>query len=197
MVETREFQGLFGLDFQSGDEWRVEVTNNYEYLDEPFEVTDEAFIPAGGYHFTDVRTSVRLGPQHRITGNLSARYGQFYDGTRSEASFRGRIEVSPNLAVEPGLSLNWIDLPGASYRSVLVAARVNYSISPRTIVSGLVQYNSQAGSITSSARFRWEYKPGSDVFVVYSEGRDTLLPHEPPRLANHSFAVKFTRLLRF
>ncbi len=197
VVETREFQGQVGLDFQNGEEWRLEVTNSYEYLDEPFEVTDATFIPVGGYHFTDVRTSLRLGPQHRITGNLAASHGQFYDGSRSEASFRGRIELSTKLAVEPGLSLNWIDLPVASYTSNLVSARVNYSISPRTIVSGLVQYNSEAGFITSSARFRWEYRPGSDLFLVYSEGRDTALPHARARLANQSVAVKFTKLFRF
>ncbi|MEW5983638.1 MAG: hypothetical protein AB1806_14885 [Acidobacteriota bacterium] len=110
-VETREFQGQFGLDFNNGDEWRVEVTSSYEYLDEPFEITDGAFIPVGGYHFTDVRTSWRLGPPRRFTGHVSAGHGQFDDGTRTQASFRGRVDVTSSLAVEPGLSVNWIDLP--------------------------------------------------------------------------------------
>jgi hypothetical protein len=197
VVETREFQGRFGLDFQNGDMWRVEVNNSYEYLDEPFEITEGVFIPVGGYHFTDARTSVRLAPQRRATGAVSAGYGQFYDGTRAEVSFRGRIDLTPKLAVEPGLTVNWIDLSVASYRADLVSARVDYAVSPRMIVSGLVQYNSNAGSVTSSARFRWEYRPGSDLFLVYSEGRDTSLPHQRPRLVNHSISVKFTRLFRF
>lgn len=197
VVETREFQGQFGVDFANGDEWRVEVTNSFEHLDEPFEIREETFIPVGGYRFTDVRTSWRLGPQRRVTGHVSASHGQFFDGTRTEASFRGRVDVTPKLAVEPGLAFNWIDLPVAVYRADLVSARVNYAISPRMIVSGLVQYNSEGNSVTSSARFRWEYKPGSDLFLVYSEGRDTSLPHERARLANRSIALKFTRLFRF
>ncbi len=197
VVETREFQGQFSLEFQSGDEWSVDVTRSYEYLDEPFEITEGVFIPVGGYHYTAGQTSLRLGPQRKVSGWLSAGYGQFFDGTRAEASFRGRVELTPKLAVEPGLAFNWIDLPAAAYRTDLLSARVNYAISPRTILSGLVQYNSNASAISSSVRFRWEYRPGSDLFLVYSEGRDTSLPHEPPRLANHSLAVKFTRLFRF
>ena len=43
---------------------------------------------------------------------------------------------------------------------------------------------------------RWEYTPGSEVFVVYSDGRDTTAPGYPG-LLNRSFAVKVTRLMRF
>ncbi|MEW5983637.1 MAG: hypothetical protein AB1806_14880 [Acidobacteriota bacterium] len=60
-----------------------------------------------------------------------------------------------------------------------------------------MQYSSGAEAISSSIRFRWEYTPGSDLFVVYSEGRDTSLPHERARLANRSIALKFTKLFRF
>jgi hypothetical protein len=60
----------------------------------------------------------------------------------------------------------------------------------------LTQYNSSANSLASSVRYRWEYRPGSDLFVVYSDGRDTELG-DFPGLVNRTFAVKFTRLFRF
>jgi len=43
---------------------------------------------------------------------------------------------------------------------------------------------------------RWEYTPGSELFVVYSDGRDTATGGYPG-LQNRSVAVKATRLLRF
>ena len=49
--------------------------------------------------------------------------------------------------------------------------------------------------MSSSVRLRWEYEPGSDFFVVYSEGREDL--SGMPALANRTFAVKFTKLFRF
>jgi hypothetical protein len=45
-------------------------------------------------------------------------------------------------------------------------------------------------------RLRWEYRPGSELFVVYNEERDTLT-HRVPDLRNRAFIVKVNRLLRF
>ena len=33
------------MDLQNGDEWRVELKSNYEYLDEPFEIADGIVLP--------------------------------------------------------------------------------------------------------------------------------------------------------
>ncbi len=62
--------------------------------------------------------------------------------------------------------------------------------------SGLVQYNSSSESLSSNLRLRWEYQPGSELFVVYSEGRDTEV-RSFPGLENRAFVVKFNRLFRF
>ena len=69
--------------------------------------------------------------------------------------------------------------------------------SPYMALSGLVQYNSTSSSLGSSVRFRWEYAPGSDVFVVYSDGRNTQIGDRFPGLQNRTFVVKATRLFRF
>ena len=62
--------------------------------------------------------------------------------------------------------------------------------------SALLQYNTTASTFSSNIRFRWEYEPGSDLFVVLTDGRDTKLGGFP-QLRNRSFVVKFTKLLRF
>ena len=63
-------------------------------------------------------------------------------------------------------------------------------------VGALVQYNSASDALSANIRFGWEYQPGSDFFVVYSEDRDTSLSGFPG-LQNRGFVVKMTRLLRF
>ncbi len=62
--------------------------------------------------------------------------------------------------------------------------------------SALVQYTSATDSMSTNARFRWEYQPGSELFVVYSDGRNTTAPGFPS-LDNRSFVVKVTKLFRF
>ena len=87
-------------------------------------------------------------------------------------------------------------MAGSARRSC-PSTRTYSSTTSRAALSALFQYNSSNSTLSSNVRFRWEYRPGSDFFIVYSEGRDTSLPHEAPRLANHSVAVKFTKLFRF
>ena len=45
-------------------------------------------------------------------------------------------------------------------------------------------------------RLRWEYQPGSELFVVYNEQRNTLATRFP-LLENRAFIVKLNRLFRF
>jgi hypothetical protein len=80
-----------------------------------------------------------------------------------------RITLSPQLAVEPSLSWNRVTLPEGDFTTTVTGSRVTYTITPRMFVSGLVQYGSRDGSVGSNVRFRWEYEPDSELFVVYNE----------------------------
>ena len=63
-------------------------------------------------------------------------------------------------------------------------------------VSALLQYSSNANVLSANVRLRWEYRPGSELFVVWNEQRDTLTSRFPD-LANRALIVKINRLLRF
>ena len=78
-------------------------------------------------------------------------------------------------------------------------------MTPRMFVSGLVQYSSANNSTSTNLRFRWEYQAGSELFLVYSEGRSMLEEHLRPldrlgertTLQNRGFVIKINRLFRF
>jgi hypothetical protein len=69
-------------------------------------------------------------------------------------------------------------------------------MTPLMFTSTLVQYSSTTKTVAVNARLRWEYQPGSELFVVYNEERNTLTPGFPG-LNNRSFIVKVNRLFRF
>jgi hypothetical protein len=104
--------------------------------------------------------------------------------------------LSTYVAIEPSASFNWISLPYGDFTSTVVSARNIYSLTPRMFISALVQYNSSINTLSTNARFRWEYLPGSEFFLVYSDGRDTT-PTGYPELMNRAFVVKINRLFRF
>ena len=59
-----------------------------------------------------------------------------------------------------------------------------------------MQYNSAVDQASANVRLRWEYRPGSELFIVYNDERDTF-GQRFPDLMNRAFIVKVNRLLRF
>jgi hypothetical protein len=62
--------------------------------------------------------------------------------------------------------------------------------------SGLLQYSSADRAFSTNLRFRWEYRPGSEFFAVYTDERNTLTAGFP-MLKNRAFVLKVNRLIRF
>ena len=200
LVETRQTQLGFSTELENSDRFGVSVADNYEFLVQPFTPGPGVTFPVGGYGFRDVEATYSLGAQHRLNGTFTVRAGEYFNGDIRSIGFnRGRVALTQQFSVEPSLSVNWIDTPQGSFRTDLVVARVNYSFTPRMFFSALIQYNSGSDTISSNLRLRWEYSPGSELFVVYSEDRDTdpLIPDRFSDLKNRGFVVKVNRLFRF
>ena len=199
VLKTRLARARFQTEFENSDRFSFDVQDSYEFLDEPFDIApgEGISIPVGAYNFQDIFTTYTLGPQRRLSGSLTFQRGEFFDGDITAAGYqRGRIEVTPQFSVEPSVSVNRIALPAGRFTTTLIQSRVVYNLTPRMFFGGLLQYNSSADSLSMNLRLRWEYQPGSELFVVYNDVRDTEL-RGAPMLENRAFIVKLTRLFRF
>ena len=175
----------------------VSLTDGYELLPAPFRIARDVTVPAGGYALGTFRGQFTLGQQRVASGTIFAEHGPFYDGDRTALGYSGaRVKLNPHLAVEPGVSINRVTLPFGSFTTKLLSSRVTYTITPMMFVGGLVQYNSSNSSFGANLRLRWEYQPGSELFLVYNEGRDTLRAGFPD-LQTRALIVKVNRLFRF
>ena len=200
VLETRQTQLAFQTELENSDQFGVRLSDSYELLHEPFSPGGGIAIPAGGYGFTDVRLTYALGPQRLLNGRVEVTTGGYFDGRITSVDLsRGRVDPFSRLSVEPSFSLNWIDLPAGSFRTDLLRARVNYTFSPRMFFSGLFQYNSALRTLGANLRLRWEYSPGSELFVVYTAEQevDPLRPVRRHELADRAFVIKINRLFRF
>ena len=199
-LETRQNQIAFQTELENSDQFGVRLSDSYELLQRPFFPSGgDVAIPAGGYGFTDARLTYALGPQRLLNGRVEVATGGYFDGGITSVDLsRGRVDLSSRLSVEPSVSFNWIDLPRGSFRTDLVRARLNYTFSPRMFFSGLLQYNSANRTLGTNLRLRWEYSPGSELFVVYTEEQDTdpLRPDRYDGFRDRGFVVKLTRLFR-
>ena len=196
LLESRERAAEFALEFQNADRFTVNYTNSYEFLTEPFPIGGGVVLPIGSYQFDTFRIGYNLSQQRVVSANLTAEFGTFYNGhKRTFSAARGRMPITNQLSVEPTYSINYVSLVEGTFTTHLAGSRVTYSMTPLMFVSALIQFNSGIGAVSTNARFRWEYQPGSELFVVYNEDRNTLTPSFPS-LNNRAFIVKINRLFR-
>lgn len=197
-VETRRQSAQFQIEFESSDVLDLLYSGIYEYLADDFEIHSGVVLLPGRYEFRDVGINLGLGLQRVFSGTVVLQRGSFYSGNKTTVGFqRGRINVNERLSLEPTLSFNWVDLPEGSFRSDLAVTRVNYAFSARMFFGGLVQYNSGNDSFSMNLRLRWEYRPGSELFVVYTEARDTdVVINRFPELSNRGLTVKVNYLFQ-
>ena len=197
VLETRQFDGTFGLDLNNGDTLRVQGTQEFEFLVRPFRIDRAATIRPGAYEFTNLAVRYTLGAQRRLAGTASVERGSFYGGDKKTVGFSaGRYNLTYQIQVQPGVSVNHVELPIGTFTATQLQTRVVYTLTPRTFVAALVQYNSSSRLVSTNARLRWEYTPGSELFVVYTDERDST-SRGFPGLNNRAFVVKIAPLLWF
>jgi hypothetical protein len=196
-LESRQQGARFSAELQNSDVFRVEGARSYELLVRPFTVSRGVTIPVGGYGFSDMTVSYAFGQQRPASGTVELQKGHFYNGDLTAFSVRSaRVAVLKQWSVEPSVSINHVELPVGDFTTTVLRTRTDYGFSPRMFASALVQFNSTDRIFSSNLRFRWEYRPGSEMFIVYTDERDTLKPGYPD-LKNRAFVVKINRLFRF
>ena len=208
-VESRVHNAHFGVEFENSDQVSIEANHDYELLIQPFTIPGSTLtIARGGYTFNDMLASYSFGAQRRVSGTIAVQAGEYYDGTIAALTLGtagmapGRISLLKQLSVEPTYSISRIELPQGNFTTTLARTRVDYGFSPLMFASALLQYSSAERAFSSNLRFRWEYAPGSELFVVYTDERDTtsatrITASTVRGLKNRAFVVKINRLLRY
>ena len=209
-IEARVWTGRFATEFNSSDQFQLDVVRNYDFIDLPFTPAGSPVaISSGAYSFDAVNAAFTFGAQRPVSGTISVQAGEYYDGTIRSITLGagpmtsgGRVSVSKHLSVEPSFSLTRISLPAATFTTRLARTRIDYGFTPLVFASALLQYNSADRAFGTNFRFRWEYAPGSEMFLVYTDERDTsddgLVPAPAVRgLKNRALVFKINRLWRF
>ena len=196
-LDTREQMAQLQTEFRNSDVLSATYTDSFDRLVRPFAIVPAIRIPVGAYDFHTVQLSYTGGQQRRYSGAVVYEAGPFYSGHRKSIAVNGaRMEVTPQLSAEPSFSMNWVELREGSFTATVARLRGTYTMTPRMYVSGIVQYNSSTTSLGSNLRFRWEYRPGSELFIVYTDDYDTEARPEVTPLRNRGLVVKVNRLFR-
>ena len=195
---TRRYHHMVGTRFDNGAYLNLRYDRWFERLDEPFRVASDVSIDEGSYKFWTLSVSFNSNPSRRFFYGASYAPQTFYDGDRFDWSVSGGLRVTNQLATSARFSRNDVDLPAGSFVADIGSFQLDYALSPRMSLRSISQYNSATEQWSTSARLRYIYRPGSDIYIVYDEvRRDDALRVSPwvDEFRDRQLIIKATFLL--
>ena len=190
-VETRTEDITVGILFENGGSIDFTTDETFDRLTRQLNLppgNPRVGIAAGDYSHRAYTASFRSGTRYRIGGNGNITWGEFYNGNRR--SFTGNVTWVANSHLNTSLRYdrNRVVLPNGEFTTNLVATRILYGFNPRLFLNAFVQYNADTHQVSTNIRFNWTHHPLSDLFIVYSDTRDTI----SGQYLERAFNVKLT-----
>jgi len=192
--ESRTQELEYTVSASDSSVFTVKLDRDFDLL--PFDwITTSGVIPKGGYNWDTLELAYTSNQSLRVYGSGGYERGGYYSGDKQTLRAAVNFLLLDTLLVEPNYARNIITLPGYdTHHSNTLNLRVSYSFSPELFVKGFYQYNDDRHAASLNLLFWWIYCPGSDFYVVYDQGWDTDLRHQPKsyRSRGRSLTLKMT-----
>lgn len=191
---TRETALKARSEFESGDALQVVTTAYQEDLAAPFALRPTLTLPAGTYRFRDVALTADSFRRRQVQLDGTYTAGTFYGGTRRALQLNYNWRFMRGVNTTASYTANWVRLPQSRFSTHLVSARL--ALAPRNdlAVQSLFQFNADTKQVSTNLRLNWIPKPGTDVFLVYTEVDSTAFGWLTPR--NRSLTLKWNYLFQ-
>ena len=187
---------MLGTTLRDDSFVNVIFQQNLDVLDQPFRVRPDVTIPVGTYRMNEWTFTYNTSPGRRLYQRFSFSPNEFYDGTRRQTQWAVGARATSQLSAEVQYNRNDVKLPWGDFLINLTTLRVDYTFSPRMTIRSLTQYNSATNEVSNNVRFNLIHRPGSDLYVVYNELRQTGLASDLFAPRDRQLVVKVNYLLQ-
>jgi hypothetical protein len=162
----------FGIIFESGDAFRVELEQVHDELDEDFEISDGVVVTVDEYDWTRWRLEFDSAEKRSLSTSMTLGGGSFYDGDRMDYRLGLEYRTGPLFTGEVEYIQNDIDLDGGDFTTQISRVRTKFSFSPDLSWNTFVQWDNVSESIGINSRLRFIPSPGHEVNLVVNETLD-------------------------
>lgn len=195
-TQSTEFEVQpFGIQWESGDRFELEVEALREVLDDDFEITDGVVIPKGDHDWRRVRFDLRTSDHRVVSGFLVHTTGGFYTGDWSEWVYGLDWRPSPGFTGGLEWVANRFALPEGHFENHLARLRANWFFGPDVSWSNFVQWDDDSNLSSLNSRLRWIPEPGQEVFFVLNQSwlreNDSTRPRDTRLTAKGGYTVRF------
>ncbi len=158
------------IRFESGEKLGVQVSRNFEFLDENFDILRDGsvIVVPGEYLNWGYELGASSASFRKVSGSIGYEAGGFWTGNISSLIL--------GLTIRPVSGINL----GSQYRHAKVTAEnsgfdtnlfqidLGLDFTPDISLSSNIQFDDVTEVLGTNTRFRWIITPGTDIFFVYN-----------------------------
>ncbi len=169
-LETRENQVFFQLVTVRDNEFEIEVFNAYENVLEAFDLPGNINVPKGGSHWTNFGVEFSTSNSRPFAIGIGFECCSLYDGDAISTEVGIGYRPSAFFILEAGWELTMLDQPDGSVDIHVLTADAVVNFTPDMSLALQSQWDNISGDLGVLARYRWEFIPGSELFVAFGQG---------------------------
>jgi hypothetical protein len=169
---------------KSGAGGRLETKVAFEDLRVPFVLAPEAAVPPGRFTFFRIGASYHVSATRLVQVNPRVEAGTFYDGWQATAELTPTWYVSPHLELSGSYQFTRIRFParGQAVDLHLARLRVGTALNTKLSTNAFLQFNSATRAVSANVRFRYNFREGNDLWIVYNADVNTDRYRQAPTL---------------
>jgi hypothetical protein len=141
------------------------VINDFEDVPAVFKLASKVPVPAGRYTWSNVGAELRSSDARPYLLNLLVTCCSFYNGRYLQVDVEADYRPNALFQFGPHYTFTNIDLPTGSVGIHLFAADFIVNFTPDMQLFTQVQFDNISQNFALSVRYRWEYRPGNELFV--------------------------------
>ncbi|MCH8961531.1 MAG: carbohydrate binding family 9 domain-containing protein, partial [Bacteroidetes bacterium] len=174
-VESAEVGPEWAFAAKSGAGGSLEAKLLFEDLVVPLELSEEAVVPVGSYTFFRLGASYHVSHTRLFQLRPRIEAGTFFDGWQATVGFSPVWYVSPHLELAGSYLYNQIRFPDRDQRfdAHLARLRIGTALNTKVSTNAFIQFNSATNTVSANVRFRYNFREGNDLWIVYNEGLNT------------------------
>ena len=191
------------LETADGTTFRAEVSAKREDVETAFDLSDAAIVPVGTYGTVEGELQFRAPRGWLVRPNLTMVGGSFFDGRRTQVSGSVAWSAGRHVELTGGWEFNRVRFEDRdqAFDANLVRLTARFAANTKASLDVFGQYNSLNDQLTTNARFRYNFREGQDLWLVWNEGlnleRDVLGVPRLPRSDARTLTLKYTHTLIF
>ncbi|HYK79838.1 MAG TPA: hypothetical protein VEU95_09415, partial [Micropepsaceae bacterium] len=177
------------------DAYDFNVYHYYEIVPAPFSLPKGVPVPAGEYNWTNVVPQINTTRGRWYSVNWIVECCSFYNGNYLKSDLTVIFRPNEFFEITPHYVATFIDLPTGYVAIHILSASGGINFTPDMQILLQAQFDNISRSLSFSARYRWEYEPGNEIFV--SIGQNALIPGTSFEPQTSLFSIRLGHTLRF